>query len=369
VNHNRQLLIFLFSMLIIAITPAYGDALSADSTGPSSLSLFPIVFTTPETGFGGGGGLVYTRQVQDAGKLSRSNSIQFFGFYTTKNQSAAIITSELYLADQKLFIESMVSYGKMPTLYYGLGNFTRVEDEEEYTYEAARLRLTPQYRILPGLRLGATLILEKANIYALEAQQLLDTNRPIGTDGGANNGLGPLVSWDTRDNAYYPHGGHFCLAKVRFFGKSLGGDYSYTDYSLDLRKFIPIAPGHYLALQGYLRSAEGDVPFYHLAQLGGILRGLIETRYTDRSLASAQMEYRFPLPRYFNWMENFRGSLFVGSGQVARELDDMTKRALKTTAGCGLRYALDRRERIHIRFDIGFGEGNTEIYFQFMEAF
>lgn len=364
-----SLLLIFLSMPLAASSPSATESTSPPDSTLSSFSLFPFAFSTPETGLGGGGGLVHTRRVTGDSTLTRSNSIQFFGFYTAKNQSAAILSSEFYLAEQKLLFESVVKFGKMPSLYYGIGNKTELTAEEEYTQESTALQLTPRYRIVPGLRLGATLILRKDNLYAMKSDGLLATRRPDGFAAGVSNAWGPLLSWDTRDNTYYPHGGHYCAIETRFFGTALNSDYTFTRYEADLRKYIQLWPDHYLALQGYLSAFDGNVPFYDLAQLGNILRGIYQSRFSDRALTAAQMEYRFPLPLWYDWLADFRGSLFVGTGQVAPKLSQMTGKALKTTAGCGLRYALDRRERIHLRFDIGVGSDGAEIYFQFMEAF
>jgi hypothetical protein len=97
--------------------------------------------------------------------------------------------------------------------------------------------------------------------------------------------------------------------------------------------------------------------------LGKILRGIFEERYIDHAVMTAQIEYRFPVWR------RLAGALFAGAGDVAPGLGDWRFGGVRLAGGGGIRYAVNRAERMHVRFDLAVGNEETQVYFQFLEAF
>jgi hypothetical protein len=80
-------------------------------------------------------------------------------------------------------------------------------------------------------------------------------------------------------------------------------------------------------------------------------------------MLAAQIEYRTPL-----W-GRFGAVAFAGAGNVKPELDQFTIGDLDYSVGLGLRFLLDRRENLNLRFDWGFGEEVNNYYFNIAEAF
>jgi len=81
-------------------------------------------------------------------------------------------------------------------------------------------------------------------------------------------------------------------------------------------------------------------------------------------MALLQLEYRLPV----YW--RFGLAAFVGLGDVFNDLRDLGFKHIKTSIGGGIRFALDRKERLVIRADIGFGTGGEMgFYFKAKEAF
>ena len=77
-----------------------------------------------------------------------------------------------------------------------------------------------------------------------------------------------------------------------------------------------------------------------------------------------QLEYR----QYF-W-KSFGFVVFGGAGNVAKELTAYDFSTMKYSFGGGLRYLFNKKQKINLRMDVGFGlDGNMGIYFGIEEAF
>lgn len=99
--------------------------------------------------------------------------------------------------------------------------------------------------------------------------------------------------------------------------------------------------------------------------MGGsyVMRGYFEGRFRDKSLLVFQAEYRMPL----FWRLGAVG--FVGVGNVAEKFSQLDLGNLKSAYGIGLRFLFDRKERIQLRMDIGWGKNSSGFYFSIFEAF
>ena len=76
-----------------------------------------------------------------------------------------------------------------------------------------------------------------------------------------------------------------------------------------------------------------------------------------------QMEYRFPIH------ERWSGVTFAAAGDVFHDNDELETQSMKYAAGCGIRYAIDKKEKINIRIDIGVSPYGIFPYILFQEAF
>jgi outer membrane translocation and assembly module TamA len=102
-----------------------------------------------------------------------------------------------------------------------------------------------------------------------------------------------------------------------------------------------------------------------LPRLGGdvLLRGYNGSRFRDKILAAAQVEYRAPLI----WRIGIVG--FAGLGQVADRFEHLGRRGLKPSLGFGLRFNLDPPDGLNLRLDFGFGRKSDGNYLSGGESF
>lgn len=343
---------------------ARGAAPEAEAEVEINYSLFPALFYSPDTGFGGGLGGSITWRDTLAAHRDRPNSVSGVMFYTSKNQTLTALQPRLYLGTQWV-LQLDLAYRKFPFVTYGLGNDTAEDAEEDYVTEAFEAAPAVLYRLTPQLSIGAAYQLRKLAVLEYEeggfvAGRMRDADGP---DRGYASGIGPVLEWDSRDNLFAAERGQYLQLSHRLYREALGSDVDYEEYLVDARHFLPLGGGHVFGIQVVGLRRTGRLFFTDYASLSDVQRGSPVSRYQDRMLAMAQAEWRIPISRRFST------ALFLAGGQVAEAWEGFGLADTKVTGGTGLRYALNVEERTRLRVDFGFGEGGLEVYFQFGEAF
>jgi len=202
-------------------------------------------------------------------------------------------------------------------------------------------------------------------IEEVEAGGLLDSGTIPGSHGGLIGGLGIDLDWDTRDSPLFPLSGSFLQLSADAYGASAGSDFTFSRVELNLRKYLPMGLRRVLAVQAYLCSTAGDVPFYKLPLLGGdsLLRGYYKGRFRDKSLALVQSEFRVLITPRIGVVG------FAGLADVFPGLSHLGESRLKFAAGSGLRYVINKRDGTTVRMDMAWGQASFGLYITAQEAF
>jgi outer membrane protein assembly factor BamA len=282
-----------------------------------------------------------------------------------RHQFVGVLGFNVYFPGEKYILRWRNTYSYFPDKFWGFGNNTPDQAEENYVF--SQIFINPQLirKIYKDFYVGFSYEMQK--VYDLKYQQggIFDIENVAGKDGGIVSGAGFVIAWDSRDNAFYCTKGSYAQLMVLDFNKNFGSDFTYQNYVIDLRKFLMVRKKDVFAMQafGYLNS--GNVAIRNMAILGGsdIMRGYYEGRYTDKNLVAFQAEYRMPL-RY-----GFGLAAFGGYGEVFRYAKEFRINELKYSYGAGIRYALNRGEKLNLRIDYGFGENSSGWYFTVRESF
>lgn len=358
-----------FLAVIAVLLPLAAVAAEAPAdtvvSGPRGAWAFvlPIVSYSPETKliFGATAGRSY-RFSDDP--RSRPSLFTPMVMVSTRSQLMVWLFGDAWWADDAWHLFGMTGYAKFPTLFYGLGDDTPAEAEEDVTPTATRLDLTLMRAVRPRLYLGPHVELERGRISESEAGGLIASGTVPGTAGGDLCGLGLAASYDTRDALMYPTRGWFVSAAASRFLDVLGGDFVYTRTVVDLRRYFSLGGTRVFALQAAANSLDhGQAPFTQLVRLG--LRGYYETRYLENNGLLAQAELRSVL-----W-GRLGAVVFVGASELAARREGLRLDEARFTGGFGLRVRVgpDGPQRAHIRFDYGVGEDDSGFYVNFGEAF
>lgn len=212
---------------------------------------------------------------------------------------------------------------------------------------------------------GMRLKLQQVFHVEVDSGGLLDTQQPAGVDGGLAWGIGPAISFDTRDNPLNALRGIYLSLSSLGFGKMIGSDFSFTRTEAEVRKYIRTFPRHVLALHGYTMIQTGEQPFRRLGLVGGeqVMRGYYQGRYRDQNYLALQAEYRMPL----FW--RFGLAVFAGAGEVWNWSEPYQMQVFKYTSGAGIRFLMDKKDNVNLRLDFAVGNRTTGFYVAFGEAF
>lgn len=344
-------------------------AAAADSTlYASKLVLAPVISYAPETSLGIGVGAKYLFKFKGSGEETRTSNMPITFQYTFKNQFIAYSGFEIFTNQEQWVIEGNLLFQNFPRLVYGIGRDTPQQNEEEYDYFQVLIEpIFLKQMFTRYLFIGAGIRYNSIFNARFEENGVLETLSPEGYRGSTSMGVELAALYDSRDNILNAHSGWYLELTHGFYGKVLGGTQEFQLTRLDARYFFqPFKKRNdVIGLHLLGNASHKDVPFSELALFGGdeILRGYIEGRYVDRNLIAAQMEYR----------ANITGRLgmvaFFGGGDVFRNFGDFKISNLRPTYGLGLRFMLDREERLNIRTDWGFGEGTNNLYLNIGESF
>lgn len=337
-----------------------------DSIPHRKLLLFPVIAKSIETGwsFGAFGSFTFRPFASDT--VSRTSSLQALALYTTKKQLVTALNGSQYFFREKYILNEQISFSSFPDKFWGLGNQTKDADQEPYRYK--------QYYIYAHLlrKLNkhwfAGIIFENQKVWDVQYTAGGKFDQQVyGKDGYHVAGIGGSLTFDNRTNAFAPDNGIFCQFTFNHFDQYLQSDYVYTNYVVDIRKFIPVAHrSDVLALQLYSFNNSGEVPIRSLASFGGAnrMRGYYDGRYKDWDMFVVQGEYRMHVSGRIGLV------FFAGTGTVGRQWQDYGFDNLKYSYGTGLRIAVDQKEKLNVRIDYGIGQGkNNGLYLQLGEAF
>lgn len=325
----------------------------------------PIIFYTPETQFGFGGGMQIFFKNQKNIFNDRESNIFISAIYTLNKQLMLGITPKIHLYGGRMYIEGDILYKVFPNSFWGIGNNTHESALEKYNMRTTRFRVTLLNRIPNTLNFGFEYELNIHNILEVQEDGLLDSNQIAGSEGAITSGLSFVFNFDDRDNDYSPVKGNYLVFKAGFSSRSFAATYSYNSYLIDLRKYFPIAGKFTIAIQIYSLLKFGEVPFQSQAWYGGpdLGRGYFKGRYIDDLYILSQVEIRYRI------INRLHINAFVNLGDVS-DLPENIFSHPKFSFGGGIRFQLSKKNPTLIRMDIGVNQdGGTGLYFGVNEAF
>ena len=331
----------------------------------STINGYPYVFYTPETEFAFGAGGIFVFYTAKDSTIYPSK-IGFGGYYSTLKNYKISLNPAMYFLGNNLYIRMPISYGFFVDRYWGAGDEALETGNEQYTRQdfSATFYLQSPPIVFAADRSGLVIDYNSTEIIDKRENSFLNDSLVTGSEGGSILGFGFDLTWEDRDNIFFPNSGGYQYFRFTLYPDGVS-DYKFLDIELDVRQYWAFKPDHVIAANFYLNSISGDAPFYRQAALGGSkrMRGYFHGRYRDDFYAMLQMEYR----QYF-W-RRFGFVVFGGLGNVSSEILAYNFGTMKYSYGAGLRFKFNEKQKINLRMDIGFGQdGNRGIYFGIEEA-
>jgi hypothetical protein len=360
--------ISLFIFLISFIFPTALNAEEGENQNKKSLSAFPILMYDSDIGIGYGG------KVKFVNYLFHKESLDAIVFNSSKGERWYVLTfsipdTEIRQGTQyKLSLDIKAEYNKFLKYYfYGTSPNSQEADETQFTYEKKELQFTIGRGFTEHLVMEIHYVLKNIHYFNIVKNppfsELLET---VGEQFSPYASL--VLRYDTSDSRIHPKRGESILLQSDLATEVVGNkNASFHRLTVEIRKFqLLFGEKDVLAFRGLFQKISGsDIPLFEMSVLGGgstltALRGFKMNRFIDKGKWLLNTEYRFPL-----W-KKLGGNLFVESGAVWPSLSGINLSQTKVNAGWGLRYYL---ENFVVRFDMGFSQEGTGIYFNFGHIF
>lgn len=325
----------------------------------------PLVSYAPETNWSFGITSQYLIRFRNDSVSSPSITGLTF-LYTLNKQYILNPNWDFFFLKNKYRATGAFVYQRYPDSFFGIGNNTFESNKERYTADYLLLKQRFVKQLTKGFFLGVQYRFENAYKLKTVANGVFEQQNVIGRNGYTASGVGMAAIYDTRDNILFPFKGYYITLSNHFYPSWLGTQYPITNINIDARYYWNFYKSHVLANNIYTNFNFGDTPFRMMAQLGGqnIMRGYFQGRYRDNNMIAMQTEYRFPI--YWRFM----GVAFVGVGDVFSSANQLSLNQLKVSGGGGLRFTVDAKERINLRFDYAWGRFQSKgFYLSISEAF
>jgi len=350
---------------------------SVETAAKSGLKLgdfiaFPIPIVNPTFGNGLAAAAAYLYKLDEG---SQSSATGVGGLYTDTKSWGAGIGQLANFNDDKWRIKGGLAYFDMKYDFYGVGSGAGDDansvplNQKGYGFGASALR-----KVVGHWYVGAS-------YYLVKLQSTFDLSDvggelpiPLPPEAEADSqvaGLGLILEYRTKDNQFNAYRGQQFDISWKESGSAVGSDFSFSSVNAKYHHYFSLnqkeAEGHMtLAVSGTACATPGDAPFYALCKFGSRLnlRGYVAGRYRDKTMLTAQAEYRWRFYKRFGMVA------FAGVGQVAESWSDYDTDNLLPSAGIGVRFMLSEENRLNISVDYAVGKGdNNALYFYVMESF
>ena len=316
-----------------------------------------IPITEPAVGYGAAAGPAF---ISKSAGGERPN-ITMVGAMGTQNGSwGAVAGDSRNWLDDRLQTLAGVVYASVNLDFHGIGeNSLLADDPLRYTLEPKGGLLQSKYR------LGDSHFL--AGLSYAFASTGVEFEAPAGTPNLPDvrseskvGGVGPSLTFDTRDNILTPTRGSYVEATAGLFSEALGGDDEFQRLQLIAMQYAPLAPRLFLGVRGQVMATFGDTPFYLAPFIS--MRGVPIMRYQGEEMAQLETELRWQFWKRFSLVG------FVGGGMVWNDLERFDNSRTIMAGGTGFRYELARKYGLHMGVDVAFGPDDPAVYIQFGSA-
>jgi outer membrane protein assembly factor BamA len=358
---------FLIFLVFFSLAPLFPYAQKVVVSKNHHILILPVIARSIETGWSFGiatSGTFSLRSPNDS--ITRTSNLQALALVTTQSQIVAALNGSIYLPGEKFILNQQFSYSYFPDQFWGIGKIAQDSSQEPYKYRQFYVYLHPQRLLARNFFLGMRYEFQKVFNIEYKPGGIFDQENVAGRTDYHVSGLGLSFTFDSRNNAFSPDRGAMYQFYFSHFDPFFASDYKYTNFVIDLRRFLRIVRGQILAFQAYGFFNTGDVPLRSLASLGGsnCMRGYYFGRYRDKNMGVLQAEYRIPL----FWQ--LAAVVFGDCGNVGSRLGELNFQELKYSYGGGLRVALNKAAKLNLRLDYGIVPGSTNgFYLQLGEAF
>ena len=351
-------------MALVLLLSVLNPARSVEGPDEASLRIVPLVTSTPLTGTGVGVSASYLYSLDDTASKSQ---LQVGGQYSNTESVTLFIRNNAFFKNNNIISNTAILPAKINSEFDG-------ENGEDVEYEIKSILVTQKllFRVRDDFYAGGRVFYKKAEYSPNNAAggDFLISNGIVDQNNG---GVGVAVSWDSRENKYFPRTSHWVDIDADSSPSLLGAEDSYERLTINARYYGPgLRDSDVWAHQFFGQYASEKTPDGDLPTLSGksVLRGFPAGQFRARYLNGGQTEYRYVIDGTPYKLTAFAGvaTLHGGSyGDSGQERDDD---GIYWAGGIGLRYAIQRRTGVDLRLDLVTTSENAEsVYLTLNQAF
>ena len=312
----------------------------------------PVKNPTVGTGLALVGMLTYS--LDDA---SPSSSTAVFGGKTDNESWMAGFKQSAFWAEDRFRFDVVAGKGEANLQYFGRPDGIDLSDNP-IDYSLNGWFLQPRFSVRAASRwfagLQATMLDAKTSI------NLIDFLPPLELDTQLV-GIGPLVTFDSRDNRFNPRHGTFAELIALRYDERWGSDFEYDKFQFFANHYHSLTPSVVLAMRVNGVLTDGNVPFFDEPSL--TLRGFPMGRYQDEQMIATEAEARW------RFAERWTLVGIIGAGKVASERDAFGDAPTIVSKGIGIRFLASRKDEVNVGIDFAVGPDDDAVYFRVGEAF
>lgn len=295
-------------------------------------------------------------------ELDELNLVTTYSLNDAYNVNASVIKN-LDVGDKS--IEASVGYERSPQDYRGMGRSATDSAIALYAATDIPFQFGVPVKVFDHLYVSPQYDFLLHDIDHVESETGEAISPPPEVARSLSSGLGLTLTYKTTNPGLYKRRGYVLSVSSIHYDPALGSTSEFEVTSVSGRLYVPLLTESVLAFQIRLQTTSGDVPLPYLPTLGGhkLLRGFNGSRYVGRHCLAGQSELRFPIWRRLG------GTVFAGAGEVANGWDRFDGH-VKVAGGVGLRFAVQKKQKINIRFDFTLSsDDDTRKYIKLKEAF
>ena len=346
----------------------------------------PIIGGKPTVGLmvGVAGNITFYRGEPQTTRVSSLNTSLTFS--TSSQTSVSARLSLFGPADAwRLEGDNRAKWGSQDN--YGLGANTQASEADNTKFTFFRVHETAYRRLAGGMFGGLGIHFDDYSDFSPGSGVAPDefdetefvtysTEHGLSLSHQVSAGLSVSLLADTRDSTIDPRTGWLGTANYRALFKGvLGGSSGWQLVHVEGRTYRPLGPSGRQRLAVWLFgdfTFGGPVPYFDLPTTGmdpygRSARGYAEGHFRGERLMYGEVEYRRTLTD--NGLLGL--VVFLNTSTVSNEEErEQLFEHLAPGGGAGLRVLLNKRSRVQLCFDVGFGErGSTGVYVAVQEAF
>jgi outer membrane protein assembly factor BamA len=354
--------ILIFFLVVIIHSASFSQ--NMPSGGGSSSDLddknfnivpLPYINYSRSIGFAIGAIPMAMYKVNPKDTISPASITGLMGIYTTNETWFAMFFTRLYLKEDDWRLTAAGGLGSVNFQFYldaPLNGFINYNTQADFVF------LEAQRRIVNKLYVGLHYVYTKFDTS-------FDADLVENPEAYMLHGIGMKLSFDKRDNVYYPRNGSLSELDWTSYPEAFDNKYVSNKIELDHNHYFSNREDKdVIAARLHGGFGIGELPFEQQFIVGKQdIRGYTQGKYRGDYLLAVQGEYRW------NFHEKMSAVGFFGLATVYGSINEGHNGTILPGIGTGFRYNIFPKYHMNAGLDIAAGKDDWGIYFRVGEAF